>query len=98
MSYTELYFKKQTILICGLLGIIVVGGTLLAIAYASKRLTEHITRQGESENELCNNCHLLDKLSKEVQKAKDKKLYFTVHGTEYEIAEKQEGENDNIIK
>ena len=47
MNYTELYFKMKIILICGLLGIVIIGGTLLAIAYASKRLTEHITRQSE---------------------------------------------------
>jgi hypothetical protein len=51
MSYIELYFKMQTILICGLLVIVVVGGTLLAISYISKRMTEHITRQGDSEEE-----------------------------------------------
>lgn len=49
MSYTELYFKMQIILIGGILGIVVGGGFLLAISYIGKRITEHITRQGESE-------------------------------------------------
>ena len=51
MSYTELYFKVQIILFCGTLGIIVGGGILLAISYMSKRITEHITRQGDTEEE-----------------------------------------------
>ena len=49
MSYTELYFKVQIIMFCGTLGIVVVGGILLAISYVSKRLTEHITKQEERE-------------------------------------------------
>lgn len=51
MSYTELYFKMKIILICGLLGIVVVGGILIAISYMSKRITEHITRQDDTEEE-----------------------------------------------
>lgn len=46
--------KMQIILsalIGGISGCIVIEGILLAISYMSKRITEHITRQGETEEE-----------------------------------------------
>ena len=46
------------------------------------------------QDNICGNCRVLERISKEIQKAKDKKMYFTASGVEYVITERQEEENE----